>query len=712
VNSDEARQHLEALAEQGTPRGAGRVLAAARRGERAFKPSLPRLIVPIAIATCVTLIGGVAAAVWSDHDDKGPEVAAPVGSTTTAPPTTITQEPTTAIPTVTLPAKLIAASRLKPLSTCGTYLSYVRREAVARVGPYGLPSQYGYPGNRSTMAATGGGMAGGAAGQGAKASSSEDGSAPPAAVAATAAPEAAGYSQTNVQEAGIDEPDTAKTDGRTIFVVTQGRIFAVAAQGEPRILSSVPAGDLYQLLLIGDRLIGIGSGTSGPADAQYGEVRQTTVAAVFDVSRPDAMRLVSRFEADGGYVSARVVGGTPRIVLRSEPTVRFPYPTEPSPDPAALTERNRQIVVAATASDWLPGFRVTDPRGRQRASGRLVSCDATYRPPTFAGFGMVSVVSLNMADPQHSHASGVVAGGSLVYSSSQRLYVATQGWMSVDGNGVPSYADETLIHSFDVSDPASASYRVSGKVRGIALNQFSLSEHNGVLRIATTASDGGNESFVTTLTDQGQALVQVGQVGGLGKGERIYAVRFLGDVGYVVTFRQVDPLYVVDLSDPANPRVTGELKISGYSAYLHPIGDSLLIGIGQDATEEGFRQGVQVSLFDVSDPASPKRLQHHALGSGNSAVEYDHHAFLYWAPLRLAMIPLSTYSDQGQTFQGAVGLQIDRDAIKEIGRVGHPDSSPVVVSLVVGDRLFTVSLGGVAVSDLATVAGRQWIPLG
>ena len=143
---------------------------------------------------------------------------------------------------------------------------------------------------------------------------------------------------------------------------------------------------------------------------------------------------------------------------------------------------------------------------------------------------------------------------------------------------------------------------------GTLLNQFSLSEDKGVLRAATTIGFGAEaESKVTTLTAGDRRLVQRGQVGGLGRGERIYAVRFIGDVGYVVTFRETDPLYTVDLCDPPGPRVRGELKIPGYSAYLHPVADDLLLGVGQEATEDGRVQGLQFSLFDVSDLARPVR---------------------------------------------------------------------------------------------------------
>ena len=137
---------------------------------------------------------------------------------------------------------------------------------------------------------------------------------------------------------------------------------------------------------------------------------------------------------------------------------------------------------------------------------------------------------------------------------------------------------------------------------------------------------------MTTLAQQDGTLVQLGQVGGLGRGEQIYAVRFVGDVGYVVTFRRTDPLFTIDLSDPAAPRLRGELELLGYSAYLHPLGDGRLLGIGQSATAEGRRTGAQATLFDVSDLDAPRVTSQVDLPSGWSDVEQDHHAFLWWSP--------------------------------------------------------------------------------
>ena len=191
-----------------------------------------------------------------------------------------------------------------------------------------------------------------------------------------------------------------------------------------------------------------------------------------------------------------------------------------------------------------------------------------------------------------------------------------------------------------------------------------------MLRVVSTespawwGSGGETESFLTTLRPSGGNLVQVGRVGGLGKGERVYSVRFAGDTGYVVTFRQVDPLFTLDLSRPEQPRVLGELKIPGYSAYLHPIGDDLLLGVGQDVDEKSGRPlGTQLSIFDVSDLRKPTRLHTQHLGQGWSEAEHDHHAFLFWPRTGLVMIPFE---------QRAVGFRVGRSrGIDPLGRVEH-----------------------------------------
>jgi uncharacterized secreted protein with C-terminal beta-propeller domain len=485
-------------------------------------------------------------------------------------------------------------------------------------------------------------------------------------------------SQTNVQEAGVDEPDTVKTDGRTLWAIANGSLHAVDARSAtPRLLSTLALGDGWDttMLLRKDRALLLGH---GPLGARWTEVD------VADPARPEILRTE---DVDGHIVDARLTGRSVRIVVSSYPEAVY-GPPEARTRPAG----------------WLPTRTVANLRTGHTVT-RRVGCRKVRRPSSYSGAGVLTVYTVDLTRGLPAiDADAIFTTGDTVYASPSSLYVATQRYDAQGGN--------TSIHRFDISDPDRTAYAGSGMAPGTLLNQFSLSEDKGVLRAASTVGFGPDaESRVTTLSARGGHLVRRGQVGGLGRGERIYAVRFLGDVGYVVTFRQTDPLYTIDLSDPDRPRVRGELKIPGYSAYLHPIGEELLLGVGQEATDDGRVQGLQVSLFDVSDLARPRRLQKAQLGErwSGSAVEWDHHAFLWWPAASLAVLPVDS-----RDFSGAVGLRVGRaSGILEVGRISHEGAGaswtpPVSRAVVAGDRLLTVSDLGVKASALQGFADRGW----
>jgi hypothetical protein len=227
------------------------------------------------------------------------------------------------------------------------------------------------------------------------------------------------------------------------------------------------------------------------------------------------------------------------------------------------------------------------------------------------------------------------------------------------------------------------------------------------------------------LRPQGSELVEIGSVGGLGVTEQIQSVRFLGSQGYVVTFRQTDPLYVVDLSVPSAPRLAGELKIPGYSAYLHPVGEGLLLGVGQSATDDGVITGTQLALFDVSNPASPQQISVLAIG-GHSDAEWDHHAFLYWAEDGTIVLPTSPGWGACATFTtcpaamvpqgsggGAVVAQLKDRVLSLKGVVVHDSTSfngcwnPLQRSMVIGDELVTIGFDQMKFSDLDTLESTR-----
>ncbi len=344
---------------------------------------------------------------------------------------------------------------------------------------------------------------------------------------------------------------------------------------------------------------------------------------------------------------------------------------------------------------------------------------------------MLSILTVNFDKGLGAaHSDSLMADAQIVYGSTQNLYVATQRWLSpaLPVVKLPT-SQTTVIDQFDVTDPDTTTLVASGEVPGYLLNQFSLSEYGGYLRVASTSRPiwwGGveavappqSQSYVTVLQPKGGVLSPVGQVSGLGQGEQIYSVRFVDDTGYVVTFRQVDPLYTIDLSTPTAPKVVGQLDLEGYSAYLHPVGDGLLLGVGVDVSSDTNEPtGAQVELFDVSDPASPKLLAKTTLGAGSSTqATYDHHAFLYWPPTGLAVLPMQTYltSTSSQPFDGAVAFHVSRSggigALARIAQDAVTGTTPSIErAIVIGQTLYTLSDSGIMASSLSTLARQAFV---
>jgi hypothetical protein len=308
---------------------------------------------------------------------------------------------------------------------------------------------------------------------------------------------------------------------------------------------------------------------------------------------------------------------TVRLVLRTgTPTLDFVEPNRDRTEQEA-EKLNRDIVRESEIGDWLPSLRVD-----QGERTPLVDCDDVRHPDTGAGFGTLTVATFPAGQPAELTSTAVTAAGDTVYSSTDRLYLAIRA----DGTS-------TDVHAFAL-DGTATTYVASGTVEGSVRDRWSMDEHDGVLRVAVAHGKewSPTDNGVITLREDGGDLVEVGSVSGLGPGEEIKSVRWFDDLAIVVTFRQTDPLYTVDLSDPTRPRTLGELKIPGFSEYLHPVGGDRLVGVGQDATLQGRTRGGQVSVFDISDLASPERLDTLGLGRNTRpAAGYDPRSFT-WLP--------------------------------------------------------------------------------
>jgi hypothetical protein len=458
-------------------------------------------------------------------------------------------------------------------------------------------------------------------------------------------------------------------------------------------------------------------------------------------------RILGSLMVDGGYLDARQIGAVARVVVRSSPRLDYKYPTGPS-DEKRIEQENRALIARSTAEDWLPRFTLQS--GGSSTQGR-VGCDQVVHPAGISATSMLTIYTVNLAGTLTSgDPLTVLADGETVYASGAHLYIAHETYYRpmqrklLPGDRVRPAPEQqrTEVHQFDIAKPGQPRHTASGSVPGTLLNQYSMSEHDGYLRLATTSQDLSpnlccdqppkSESAVYVLKQRDKTLAQVGRVGGLGRGEQIHSVRFVGPVGYVVTFRQTDPLYTVDLRDPEKPRVTGELKIPGFSAYLHPIDDKTLLGVGQGATAQGQQLGTQVSVFDVGDPAAPRQVAKYQLPEGHAEAEFDAHAFLYWPKTGLVVVPVtvpSVNSDSvaryGYPITSAVLLTLRDGKLTERGKVQHP-FIPVAKSaapeqmprdpairraLVIGETLWTVSATGIRADGIdGAVTQQAWLP--
>jgi uncharacterized secreted protein with C-terminal beta-propeller domain len=308
----------------------------------------------------------------------------------------------------------------------------------------------------------------------------------------------------------------------------------------------------------------------------------------------------------------------------------------------------------------------------------------------------------------------------------------------------PMEADEferTTIHRISIENE-SITFEATGVVPGSVLNQFSMDEYNGYFRIATTVGQVSRTFAQATSTNNVYVLDMdlnvVGELEDLAPGEEIYSARFMGDRGYIVTFRKIDPLFVIDLTEPTNPKVLGQLKVTGYSDYLHPYDENHLIGIGKEteAAEEGdfaWYQGVKISLFDVSDVSNPVEVAKYEIGDRgtDSPVLDDHKALLFDKARNLLVIPVLVAEIDPNDFdgevpdwahgefvwQGAYVFDISPDGIERRGEITHLDDSDDLLksgyrfysgysverSLYIDDVLYTISAMKIKMNNLETL---------
>jgi hypothetical protein len=575
------------------------------------------------------------------------------------------------------------------------------------------------------------------------------------------------YSGTNNQEEGVDESDFVKTDGYHIYMLNGNRlhIFGVPEFGELIPESEFDIEGMPIQMLVDSEankaivfsyvwtyalpedhplrgLVGFQEGENWMW--RTGELSKITVINIADRTAPTLDR---ELFIEGNFQTARKVEGTVRMGAYSWMYIPglydwwWYYGQDGSMEQAK--ERAKARVRALELADMIPFIYERRPGGTVIThSLSQNSCSSFYRPENSHGRGFTSILSLDLSSEGLSFdADHVVSNWSTLYSSSDYMYIAESAndwwwfWWNQD------HPEQLNVHMFDIRRPGRSSYLGSGRVEGALLNQFSLDEHQGYLRVATTTDRWArwwlenpppSENHLFVLGRQGNELVEVGHLGGIASGESIFAARMIGDKGYIVTFEQIDPLFTLDLSDPTNPRVVGELELPGFSTYIHPLAQDKLLTIGVGGDENGANWLTQISLFDVSDFANPSIVDQHTLAQsgewGWSEALYEHKAFQYWAPKNLLAVPLSSYRSVGDTWEYSSTLElitVDLDAgLSSYGTIDHSslyNSDPesywyyrdIRRSIFMGDFIYAISDRGITVhnlNDVPTVVADASLP--
>lgn len=462
------------------------------------------------------------------------------------------------------------------------------------------------------------------------------------------------YGATNTQENGVDEGDIIKTDGKYLYIANAGgsSVSIVEANGgEMKISSQINVDDKYsvsELYISGNRLIIVGTVSDGNtfvggiyADYIYSTccvfAQGDTFVKIYDISRRTAPKLVTEYSQQGNYNNSRMLDG--KIICISEYIV----------DISDKSYRNKCIPEITVNGD------------AEKITADCIS--VIEENPSAKDYAVITTFDIENGKEPTSEA---------VLGNCDKLYASPNGLFLSE----TCYDEEeiTKIYRFEYTDTG-VKYKYMGKVSGYIDSQFSMSYDGEHFRIATTVNKlngiSGNNLYILN-----NDMRVVGKVEDLAQGETIQSVRFVGDTAYVVTFRQTDPLFVIDLSDPENPKVKGELKIPGFSEYLHPIADGLLIGVGQNGTSAGTNGDCKVSLFDVSNPYEPKETSVVTVSGGKAytwtPVSYNHKSYITLSNNEFAVpFTLNWYSNMGKATQSGsyyIRYRLTDNKICEIAR--------------------------------------------
>jgi len=483
-----------------------------------------------------------------------------------------------------------------------------------------------------------------------------------------------GYSRTNIQVEGVDEADIVKTDGEYIYVISDQKVVIVKAYPaeEAAVLSKIIVnGTLKQIFINKKRLVVFYENHS------RSEIK--TFIDVYDISDRENPEVKRDISFDGRYFSSRMIGDYVYVVVK----------------------KGAQLVKDEVVLPEMQSGGVTK---------LMCATEIYYSDIPHYEYVFTTIVAVNICEDEQEPSCETILSGytTNVYVSLENVYLAV------------GYSGKTVLHRIHVENDE-ISYVADGQVPGTVLNQFSMDEHDGYFRVATTLHRKNNV-YVLNMD-----LEIVGRLEDIAPGETIHSARFMGNMCYLVTFQKIDPFFVIDLSDPYKPEILGELKITGYSDYLHLYDENHVIGVGKETIPEeawfSWHQGVKISLFDVTNMFDPKEIAKYEIGDrgSDSPVLRDHKAFLFDREKNLLVIPVSVtkmnesgappYIYGKTVYQGAYVFTISltlEDKIVLRGRITHVENGDVddtsfhvIRTLYIGEVLYTISNSKLKMNSLS-----------
>ncbi|MBN8201288.1 beta-propeller domain-containing protein [Bacillus sp. NTK034] len=520
----------------------------------------------------------------------------------------------------------------------------------------------------------------------------------------------ADYSGTNIQVAGIDEADVVKTDGTHIYKITDNKVQIIKAMPADKmkmdsVLTFNQAFSPYQLFIEGNQLIVVGhSYIDAPdhigkaaSEKKIAPAFHSTKTIVFNIENKQKPVQIREADIEGSLLASRLMDGKVYFITSYYPEYW-------------ILERNKN-------ADLRPRYFDTAKSSEQQ----IVDYNEIKYFPGSQNANYINIAVLNVRSSREPLSiTSYLGSGNEFYMSHNNLYLSAVSYSNeiIADRQMPQ--PDTSIYKFNIKD-GKVEFQASAEIEGTVLNQFSMDEYNENFRVVTTRGEAWDERTPSSnsLYILDKNLKQIGQLEDLARGERIYSARFMNDRIYMVTFKETDPLFVIDGSDPKKPSVLGELKIPGFSNYLHPLDENHLIGFGYDTKITGGKgtgsqpvittDGVKISLFDVSNTNKPVEKDTEIIGGRGtySPLNYDHKALLIHKKKNLYGFPISIYQNKEGSqfestfdFQGALVYKITAQSGIELqSKITHQTENAIYEEweetierlIYIGDHIYSIS---------------------